>query len=147
MSSLNKVCLIGNVGKDPEIRRMTSGDAVVNLSIATSESWRDKATGERKERTEWHRVCIFNEALAKVCDQYVHKGDKLYVEGKMQTRKYTDKDGTERYTTEVILGPINSMLVMLSSKRNSEGDQPQQQQLSSQNIDDRRADFDDEIPF
>ena len=92
--SVNKVILIGNLGRDPEVRRLTSGDPVVNLSIATSESWRDKASGERKEKTEWHRVVIFNENIAKVAEQYLKKGSKVYLEGQLQTRKYTDKDGT-----------------------------------------------------
>src|SRR4029079_11349316 len=91
--SVNKVILVGNLGRDPEVRRLTSGDPVVNLSIATSESWRDKASGERKEKTEWHRVVIFNENLGKVAEQYLRKGSKVYLEGQLQTRKYTDKDG------------------------------------------------------
>ena len=99
--SVNKVILVGNLGREPEVRRLTSGDPVVNLSVATSESWRDKASGERKERTEWHRVVIFNENLAKVAEQYLHKGSKVYIEGALQTRKYTDKDGAEKYTTEI----------------------------------------------
>src|SRR5580658_10126112 len=100
--SVNQVILVGNLGKDPEVRRMTSGDPVVNLSVSTSESWRDKASGERKEKTEWHRVVIFNENLAKVAEQYLHKGSKVYLEGQLQTRKYTDKDNVERYSTEVV---------------------------------------------
>src|SRR6266699_2541349 len=95
--SVNKVILVGNLGRDPEVRRLTSGDPVVNLSIATSESWRDKASGERKEKTEWHRVVIFNENIAKVAEQYLKKGSKVYLEGQLQSRKYTDKDGAEKY--------------------------------------------------
>src|SRR3974390_3093733 len=101
--SVNKVILVGNVGRDPETRRMPSGDPVVNFSVATSDSWRDKATGERKEQTEWHNVVIFNENLAKVAEQYLRKGSKVYIEGQLKTRKYTDKDGQERSRTEVQL--------------------------------------------
>ena len=114
--SVNKVILVGNLGRDPEVRRMTNGDAVVNLNVATSESWKDKATGERKERTEWHRVVIFNENLAKVAEQYLHKGSKIYLEGQLQTRKYTDKDGVEKYTTEVTLNRFRGELVMLDAR-------------------------------
>ena len=99
--SVNKVILVGNLGRDPEIRTLNSGDRVANLRIATSEQWRDKATGERKEKTEWHRVVIFNEQLAKVAEQYLKKGSTVYIEGQLQTRKWTDKDGQERYTTEI----------------------------------------------
>ena len=115
--SVNRVILIGNVGKDPEVRRLSNGSPVVNLSMATSESWRDKTTGERKERTEWHRVVIFNEGLCKVAEQYIHKGDKIYVEGQMQTRKWTDKEGVERYSTEVVLQNFKSQLVLLGGKK------------------------------
>src|SRR3979411_624147 len=101
--SVNKVILVGNLGRDPEVRRLTSGDPVVNLSIATSESWRDKASGERKEKTEWHRVVIFNENIAKVAEQYLKKGSKVYLEGALQTRKWTDASGVEKYLTEVVL--------------------------------------------
>src|SRR5262245_29084030 len=111
--SVNKVILVGNLGKDPEVRRMQNGNPVVNLSVATSESWRDKATGERKERTEWHRVVIFNEGLAKVAEQYLKKGSKVYLEGQLQTRKYTDSQGVEKYSTEVVLQGFNSTLTML----------------------------------
>src|SRR5918994_85933 len=101
--SVNKVILVGNLGKDPEGRHTQDGKAIVNLSLATSENWRDKATGERKERTEWHRVVIFNENLAKVAEQYLKKGSTVYIEGALQTRKWNDKDGQERYSTEVVL--------------------------------------------
>src|SRR6202008_5158435 len=117
--SVNKVILVGNLGKDPEVRRMTSGEPVVNLSVATSESWRDKASGEKKEKTEWHRVVIFNENLAKVAEQYLKKGSKVYLEGQLQTRKYTDKDGSEKYSTEIVLQRIRGELVMLDGR--SEG--------------------------
>jgi len=100
--SVNKVILIGNLGKDPEVRRMTSGEPVVSFSIATSETWRDKSSGERKEKTEWHRVVVFNKNLAEVAEKYLRKGSKVYIEGSLQTRKWTDKDGAEKYTTEII---------------------------------------------
>ncbi len=114
--SVNKVILIGNLGRDPEVRRMTSGEPVVNLSVATSESWRDKASGERKEKTEWHRVVIFNPNLADVAEKYLHKGSKVYLEGQLQTRKYTDKDGAEKYSTEVVLNRFRGELVMLDTR-------------------------------
>jgi len=114
--SVNKVILVGNLGKDPEVRRMTSGDAVVNLSIATSETWRDKSSGERKEKTEWHRVVIFNKNLAEVAEKYLKKGSKVYVEGQLQTRKWTDKDGAEKYSTEVVLQNFRGELTMLDGR-------------------------------
>src|SRR5205085_3190894 len=119
--SLNQVQLIGNLGKDPEIRRTQDGRPVGNLSVATSESWKDKATGERKEKTEWHRVVIFNEALARVAEQYLKKGAKVYLEGQLQTRKYTDKDGTEKYSTEVVLQNYRGELTMLDGRNGAEG--------------------------
>ena len=118
--SVNKVILVGNLGKDPEVRRMQSGDAVVNLRLATTESWRDKASGERKEKTEWHAITIFNENLGKIAEQYLKKGSKVYVEGQLQTRKYTDKDGVEKYTTEVVLQRFRGELTMLEG-RNAAG--------------------------
>lgn len=114
--SINKVILIGNLGKDPEVRRLGSGEPVVNLRIATSESWRDKQSGERKERTEWHSVVIFNEALAKVAEQYLRKGSKVYVEGALQTRKWTDQSGVEKYSTEVVLQRFRGELTMLDGR-------------------------------
>ena len=111
--SVNKVILVGNLGKDPEVRRMQDGRPVVNMSVATSETWRDKATGERKEKTEWHRVVIFNEGLAKIAEQYLKKGSKVYLEGQLQTRKWTDQQGVEKYSTEVVLQGFNSALTML----------------------------------
>jgi single-strand DNA-binding protein len=119
--SVNKVILVGNLGKDPEVRRMTSGEPVVNLSLATSESWRDKASGERKEKTEWHRVVIFNKNLAEVAEKYLRKGSKVYVEGSLQTRKWTDKDGAEKYSTEVVLQNFRGELTMLDGKGGGEG--------------------------
>ena len=114
--SVNKVILVGNLGKDPEVRHTQDGRAIVNLSVATSENWRDKQTGERKERTEWHRVVIFNENLAKVAEQYLKKGAKVYLEGQLQTRKYTDKDGVEKYSTEVVLQQYRGELTMLDAR-------------------------------
>ena len=114
--SVNKVILVGNLGKDPEIRRTQDGRPIANLSIATSETWRDKATGERKEKTEWHRVVIFNEGLCKVAEQYLKKGAKVYIEGALQTRKWTDQSGVEKYSTEVVLQGFNSTLTMLDGR-------------------------------
>jgi single-strand DNA-binding protein len=114
--SVNKVILIGNLGRDPEIRTLGSGDRVANLRIATSETWRDKATGERKEKTEWHSVVIFNENIVKVAEQYLKKGSTVYVEGALQTRKWTDKDGAEKYSTEIVLQRFRGELTMLGGR-------------------------------
>lgn len=119
--SVNKVILVGNLGRDPEVRHTQDGKSIVNLSLATSESWRDKSTGERKEKTEWHRVVIFNEALAKVAEQYLKKGSTVYIEGQLQTRKYTDKDGVEKYSTEVVLQNYRGELTMLGGRASGEG--------------------------
>jgi single-strand DNA-binding protein len=119
--SVNKVILVGNLGKDPEIRRTQDGRPIANLSVATSESWRDKATGERKEKTEWHRVVIFNEGLCKVAEQYLKKGAKVYIEGQLQTRKWTDQAGVEKYSTEVVLQGFNSNLTMLDGRSGAGG--------------------------
>lgn len=148
--SVNKVILIGNLGKDPDVRRMTSGEPVVNLSVATSESWRDKASGERKEKTEWHRVVIFNENLAKVAEQYLRKGSKVYLEGQLSTRKWTDKDGAEKYSTEVVLNRFRGELVMLDGRSEGGGGGGGQMARSGSgeapaSFD--RGDMDDEIPF
>lgn len=118
--SVNKVILVGNLGADPEIRRLNSGEPVVNIRIATSESWRDKNSGERKEKTEWHSVVIFNDQLAKVAEQYLKKGMKVYVEGQLQTRKW-EKDGVERYTTEIVLQKFRGELQMLDARGQGEG--------------------------
>jgi single-strand DNA-binding protein len=144
--SVNKVILVGNLGKDPEVRRMTSGEPIVNLSVATSDTWRDKATGERKERTEWHRVVIFNENLAKVAEQYLRKGAKVYLEGSLQTRKWTDKEGAEKYSTEVVLQRFNGTLVMLDS-RGGEGGSRERVGASEAPAAFQRDEMDDEIPF
>ena len=114
--SVNKVILIGNLGADPEIRRTQDGRPIANLRVATSESWRDKNTGERKEKTEWHRVVIFNEGLCKIAEQYLKKGSKVYLEGALQTRKWQDKDGQDKYSTEVVLQGFNSQLTMLDGR-------------------------------
>jgi single-strand DNA-binding protein len=113
---VNKVILVGNLGKDPEIRHTQDGRPICNLSVATSESWRDKASGERKERTEWHRVVIFNDGLCKVAENYLKKGSKVYIEGQLQTRKWTDQNGQEKYSTEVVLQGFNSTLTMLDGR-------------------------------
>jgi single-strand DNA-binding protein len=146
--SVNKVILVGNLGRDPEVRRLTSGDPVVNLSVATSESWRDKASGERKERTEWHRVVIFNENLAKIAEQYLRKGAKVYIEGALQTRKYTDKDGAEKYSTEIVLQKYRGELTMLDGRGDSDrSERPAMAGASEGGRSFERAELDDEIPF
>ena len=114
--SVNKVILIGNLGRDPEIRTFQNGGRVANLSVATSESWKDRATGERKEKTEWHRVVIFNDKLVEVVEKYLRKGAKVYLEGQLETRKWTDQSGTEKYTTEVVLRPFRGELTMLDGR-------------------------------
>ena len=114
--SVNKVIIVGNLGRDPEVRRMQSGDRVANLNVATSESWRDKQTGERKEKTEWHRVTIMNDKLAEVAEKYLRKGSKVYVEGSLETRKWTDKEGQERYTTEIVIGRFRGDLTILDGR-------------------------------
>jgi len=158
--SVNKVILVGNLGKDPEIRRTQDGRPIANLSVATSESWRDKNTGERKEKTEWHRVVIFNEGLCKIVEQYLKKGSKVYLEGALQTRKYTDKAGVEKYSTEVVLQGFNSSLTMLDGRGGSGasgGDSGDDFGASSPAASrerkpamaggGKRDDMDDEIPF
>ena len=162
--SVNKVILIGNLGKDPEIRRTQDGRPIANLSVATSESWRDKATGERKEKTEWHRVVIFNEGLCRIAEQYLKKGSKVYLEGALQTRKWTDKDGHDKYSTEVVLQGFNSTLTMLDGARGGAGgggsdfgaDQSsdfgssgpaRSRQPAMAGGGGKRGDLDDEIPF
>lgn len=157
--SVNKVILIGNLGRDPEVRHTQDGAPIVQLSIATSDTWKDRATGERRERTEWHRVVIFNEHLCKVAENYLKKGSKVYVEGSLQTRKWTDNAGVEKYTTEVVLQRFNGELTMLDGRGDNDG--------GSYNQDNGGAgggfsqggggggsapaggssDFDDEIPF
>jgi single-strand DNA-binding protein len=157
--SVNKVILVGNLGKDPEIRRTQDGRPIANLRIATSESWRDKATGERREKTEWHSVVIFNENLCKIAEQYLKKGSKVYLEGQLQTRKYTDKDGVEKYSTEVVLQNFNSALTMLDTRSGGGGGAESSDDFGAQSpaparkpamagaAGGRRGDMDDEIPF
>jgi single-strand DNA-binding protein len=158
--SVNKVILVGNLGKDPEVRHTQDGRAIVNLSVATSENWKDKQTGERKERTEWHRVVIFNENLAKIAEQYLKKGAKVYLEGQLQTRKYTDKDGVEKYSTEVVLQQYRGELTMLDARggggesgfanggdsfgQSSPMERPRSGAGKPQNF---ARDLDDEVPF
>ena len=145
--SVNKVILIGNLGKDPEVRRMTSGEPVVNLSIATSESWKDKSSGERKEKTEWHRVVIFNKNLADVAEKYLRKGSKVYIEGQLQTRKWTDKDGAEKYSTEVVLQNFRGELTMLDGKGEGGGSGGDRSGAGESPASFQRDEMDDEIPF
>ena len=114
--SVNKVILVGNLGRDPEVRFTQDNKKIVTLSLATSDSWKDKSTGERKEKTEWHRVVIFNEGLANISEQYLRKGSKIYIEGALQTRKWTDKDGVDKYSTEVVLQGFNSVMTMLDGR-------------------------------
>ncbi len=158
--SVNKVILVGNLGRDPEVRHTQDGKPIVNLSLATSETWRDKGTGERKERTEWHRVVIFNENLAKVAEQYLKKGSTVYIEGQLQTRKYTDKDGAEKYSTEVVLQNFRGELTMLGGRASGDSagtasggddfgqssplDKPRGGGGKPQNF---TRDLDDEVPF
>ena len=162
--SVNKVILVGNLGKDPEIRRTQDGRPIANLSIATSDTWRDKNSGERKEKTEWHRVVIFSEPLCKIVEQYLKKGAKVYIEGALQTRKWTDQSGVEKYSTEVVLQGFNSTLTMLDGRSGgggggSFGDEPGGDFGSSGPVSSaprrpvaaggggRNSDMDDDIPF
>ena len=151
-ASLNEVMLIGRLGKDPEIRRTATGKIIANLNLATSETWRDKATGERKEKTEWHRVVIFSEGLAKVAEQYLKKCSLVFLRGQLQTRKWTDQSGAEKYTTEVVLNGYGASLVMLSSKDGNGGSKGS----APANVDSGdgyrggsagATDLDEEIPF
>jgi single-strand DNA-binding protein len=159
--SVNKVILIGNLGKDPEIRRMQDGRPVANLSVATSDTWRDKATGERRERTEWHRVVIFNENLCRIAEQYLKKGSKVYLEGSLQTRKWQDQSGQDKYSTEVVLQGFNGQLTMLDRAGGGGGAEPaeggsgdfgssgptRERTPAMAGGASRREDLDDEIPF
>ncbi len=120
-ASVNKVILVGNLGKDPEIRTLPSGEKVVNFSLATSETWNDRASGERKERTEWHRIVVFNERIADVVEKYVKKGAKVYIEGALQTRKWTDQSGQEKFSTEIVIGKFKGELTMLDTRGSGGG--------------------------
>ena len=152
--SVNKVILVGNLGKDPEVRNLNSGGIVVNLSIATSESWRDKHTGERKEKTEWHRVVIWHEKIAEIAEHYLRKGAKVYIEGQLQTRKWTDQSGVEKYSTEVVLQGFQCTLTMLGDRRGGDSDDADfgaqlrtGQRPTNRTTGSRSRDFDDDIPF
>ena len=159
--SVNKVILVGNLGKDPEVRHTQDGKPIVNLSIATSDTWKDKNSGERKEKTEWHRVVIFNEGLAKVAEQYLKKGSTVYIEGQLQTRKWTDKDGAEKYSTEVVLQNYSGVMTMIGGRPGSGdgasssyggGDEfgssgPMERPRTSAKPASFNRDLDDEVPF
>jgi single-strand DNA-binding protein len=148
--SVNKVILVGNLGKDPEVRRTQEGSPIVHMSVATSENWRDKSTGERKEKTEWHRVVVFNEISAKFAEQYLKKGAKVYVEGQLQTRKWQDQSGADKYTTEVVVGRFNGALVSLSSGGGAgggRGDFGGDDTSGGGGPKGSAPDLDDEIPF
>jgi single-strand DNA-binding protein len=151
--SVNKVILIGNLGRDPEVRRTQSGDKVVNLAIATSERWSDRQSGERRERTEWHRVVIFDQQIADVAERFLRKGAKVYVEGQLQTRKWQDQSGQERYTTEIVVQRFRGALTMLDSRGGEGGDYGRRDDYGDRGMSDDRsggpapADLDDDIPF
>ncbi|HSZ52856.1 MAG TPA: single-stranded DNA-binding protein [Caulobacteraceae bacterium] len=155
--SVNKVILVGNLGRDPEIRSLNSGDRVASFSIATSETWRDRATGERRERTEWHRISIFNDNLVKVAESYLRKGSKVYIEGSLQTRKFTDNQGQERQMTEVVLAKFRGELTMLDGRGEGGAGMsedvggfapgPRNAPAASAPRENFTADLDDEIPF
>ena len=148
--SINKVIIVGNLGRDPEVRQTQDGKPIVQLSIATSENWRDRSSGERRERTEWHRVVIFNEHLCKVAQDYLTKGRKVYIEGQLQTRKWQDQSGQEKYTTEVVLGNFRGELQILDSRGGAQGDTGgggQEQMDEGGRTASIGDDLDDEIPF
>ena len=149
--SVNKVILVGNLGRDPEVRHTNDGNPIVNMSVATSEQWRDRNSGERRERTEWHRVVIFDERLGEVAQKYLHKGSKVYLEGQIQTRKWTDQQGQERYTTEVVLGRFRGVLTMLDSRGDGGGGgggyDTSGGGFESGGSSSGGGDLDDEIPF
>jgi|TARA_A100001015_G_scaffold120453_1_gene133492 single-strand DNA-binding protein len=150
--SVNKVTLVGNLGRDPEIRAMQNGDKIVQLSIATSDRWKDKNSGEQRERTEWHRVVIFNDALGKIAEQYLKKGSTVYLEGQLQTRKWTDQQsGQDKYTTEVVLQRYRGELTLLGSRPdnqlNNDYNKSEIDQLSEPSVSNIASDLDDEIPF
>ena len=142
--SLNKVSLIGNLGRDPEARTFQNGGKVVNLRIATSESWKDRTSGESKERTEWHSVAIFDEGLARIAEQYLRKGSTVYIEGQLETRKWQDQSGADRYSTEVVLRPFRSTLTMLGGRPSGDDGQPEDRQDTPVR---QSSEIDDEIPF
>lgn len=141
--SINKVILVGNLGKDPEVRSAQDGSKIVNFSLATSESWKDKATGERKDKVEWHKIVVFNPNLCEICEKYLHKGSKVYIEGQLQTRKWQDQSGVEKYITEVVLGRFRGELTLLDSR--SEGISSSSSDSFSGKVND--IGIDDDIPF
>ena len=143
--SVNKVIIIGNLGHDPEVRSFPNGGKVVNLRVATSEAWKDKSTGERKERTEWHSIAIFNEPLGRIAEQYLRKGSTVYIEGQLETRKWQDKDGQDRYSTEIALRPYRGEMTILGGKDGGQSDSGSRQDQRSD--DGGRGIPDDEIPF
>jgi single-strand DNA-binding protein len=164
MAGVNKVIIVGNLGRDPEVRSFNNGGKVVNLNIATSETWRDKATGERKERTEWHRVVILNEPLGKIAEQYLKKGSTVYIEGQLETRKWQDQSGAEKYATEIVLRPFRGELTLLGGKGDARGGDDQGGYADDSNAQQAggysggagygsagasggRSEMDDEIPF
>ena len=158
-NSLNKVTLVGNIGRDPEVRSFQNGSKVCNLSLATSERWKDKETNEPKEKTEWHRIVVFNDKLVEIIEKYVHKGSKVYIEGQLETRKWTDSSGTEKYSTEVVLRPYRGEIIFLDSKSevdNSPSNVIEDDNVSSSKIENESSnnsveelasDLDDDIPF
>ena len=158
-NSLNKVTLIGNIGRDPEVRSFQNGSKVCNLSLATSERWKDKETNEPKEKTEWHRIVVFNDKLVEIIEKYVHKGSKVYIEGQLETRKWTDASGAEKYSTEVVLRPYRGEIIFLDSKSevdNSSSNVIEDDNVSSSKIENESSnnsveelasDLDDDIPF
>jgi single-strand DNA-binding protein len=145
--SVNKVIIVGHLGRDPEVRTFPNGGKVVSLRIATSESWKDKQTGEKKERTEWHSVAIFDEGLAKIAEQYLRKGTMVYIEGQLETRKWQDQSGADRYSTEVVLRPFNSTLTMLGGKPEGQREERQSDGYGSGGRPGAANPMDDEIPF
>ncbi len=154
--SINKVILVGRLGNDPDVRATQNGDKIVNLSLATSERWKDKSTGEQKERTEWHRVVIFNEALARIAEQYLNKGSMVYLEGQIQTRKWTDNSGQDRYTTEVVIQPYKGQLTLLGSRiENSSENLKSDEKINNETSNEKNIEnilkspdmIDDDIPF
>lgn len=146
MSSVNRAIIIGNVGQDPDIRTTQSGQKIANFSIATGESWKDKVTGERKEKTEWHRVSVFNDGLCGVIEKYVTKGSKVYIEGQLETRKWQDKDGQDKYTTEIVLRSFGGTLVLLDSKENNSPQKPAYNKVTK-DVAGVDGDFGDSVPF
>jgi len=145
--SLNKVLLIGRLGNDPEIKQTQNGKNIARLSVATSETWKDKNTGEKKEKTEWHRVVVFNEGLVNVIQKYLKKGAQVYIEGQLNTNKYTDANGEEKYSTQIVLQGYNSSLTILSNKNSSDSTRIENNQVSQNNAEDISQDSEEKVPF